>query len=36
MKPKAAVFAFTSCEGCSLMILSMEDEPSGFWTRSSL
>jgi len=26
MKAKAAVFAFTSCEGCSLMILNLEDE----------
>src|SRR5512146_2846704 len=25
-KPKIAVFAFTSCEGCSLMILNLEDE----------
>ncbi len=26
MKPRVAVFAFTSCEGCSLMMLSLEDE----------
>ena len=26
MLPRVAVFAFTSCEGCSLMILSLEDE----------
>ena len=26
MKPKVAVFAFTSCEGCSLVILNLEDE----------
>ena len=25
MKPKAAVFSFTSCEGCSLIILELED-----------
>lgn len=25
MKPKVAVFAFTSCEGCSLMILNQEE-----------
>lgn len=25
MKPKVAVFAFTSCEGCSLVILSLEE-----------
>jgi sulfhydrogenase subunit delta len=25
MKPRVAVFAFTSCEGCSLVILSLED-----------
>lgn len=26
MKPRVAVFAFTSCEGCSLQMLSLEDE----------
>lgn len=26
MKPRVAVFAFTSCEGCSLQILNLEDE----------
>ena len=25
MKPKVAVFAFTSCEGCSLIMLEMEE-----------
>jgi coenzyme F420-reducing hydrogenase gamma subunit len=29
MKTRVAVFAFTSCEGCSLVLLSMEDELPG-------
>jgi len=36
MKPKVAVFAFTSCEGCSLMILSMEDEILGLLDKIEL
>ncbi len=26
MKPKVGVFSFTSCEGCQLTILNLEDE----------
>ena len=26
MKPKVAFFSFTSCEGCQLMFLNLEDE----------
>ncbi|MGA2193371.1 MAG: NADH:ubiquinone oxidoreductase, partial [Nitrospirota bacterium] len=36
MKPKAAVFAFTSCEGCSLMILNLEDELLGLLDKIEL